>query len=46
MIELDDLPILNPTRRDGTFLVFDFEGEHDHLPGLLEEVADWIPRLR
>lgn len=34
--------IRNPTRREGAFLVFDFEGDHDDLPALLEEIARWI----
>lgn len=37
--EDDDAP--NPTRREGTFRVFEFSRDASHLPGLLEEVAAW-----
>lgn len=35
----DDAP--NPTRREGTYRVFDFSRDASHLPALLEEVASW-----
>jgi hypothetical protein len=38
-LEDDDAP--NPTRRDGTFRVFEFSGDANHLPTLLEEIATW-----
>ena len=38
----DDEPVINPVRHDGTFLVFDFCGEVEELPSLLEEIARWI----
>jgi len=37
--EDDDAP--NPTRREGTFRVFEFSRDASHLPGLLEEIAAW-----
>lgn len=38
-LEDDDAP--NPTRRDGTFSVFEFSGDANHLPTLLAEIAVW-----
>lgn len=37
--EDEDAP--NPTRREGTFRVFEFSRDASHLPGLLEEIAAW-----
>jgi hypothetical protein len=37
--EGDDAP--NPTRREGTFRVFEFSRDASHLPTLLEEIAAW-----
>ena len=31
----------NPTRRDGTFRVFEFSGDASRLPTLFEEIASW-----
>lgn len=36
----DDEPA-NPTRREGTFRVFEFSGDAGRLPTLLEEIARW-----
>lgn len=38
-VEDDDAP--NPVRRDGTFGVFEFSRDANHLPSLLEEIATW-----
>lgn len=37
--EDDDVP--NPTRREGTFRVFEFSRDASYLPALLEEIATW-----
>jgi hypothetical protein len=37
--EDDDAP--NPTRRDGSFSVFEFSRDASYLPSLLEEIAAW-----
>jgi hypothetical protein len=38
-VDDDDAP--NPTRRDGTFRLYEFSGDASHLPTLLEQVASW-----
>src|SRR5256885_14265283 len=34
--------VLPPQRRQGSFLVFDFEGAHERIPELLELIAAWL----
>lgn len=31
-----------PQRRDGTYLVFEFEGPYDDVPAILDRVAEWL----
>src|SRR3546814_16958797 len=38
-VEDDESP--NPTRRDGTFRLYEFSGDASYLPTLLEQVASW-----
>lgn len=38
----DDLWVLPPRRRAGSFVVYDFEGCHDRLPEMLETIAAWL----
>lgn len=37
--EVEDTP--TPTRRDGTFRVFEFSDDASRLPSLLEQIASW-----
>jgi len=38
----DELWVLPPRRRDGSFAVYEFEGCHDRVPEMLETVAAWL----